>query len=332
MSYKAENTSLINALSPVEEIKEAIDSFEQNYWLSKHSSKEDLVLFHYTNAVGMKGIINNRSFWSTDAYFLNDNIELKYGIKIILEKLKFYLNKENDESIIFLLNKLIEVTGVQNTYDTYITCFSEDDNLLNQWEKYAAQGKGYNLGIHFSSDYDSRTKTSHYLDNLSTNYYPVLRKVFYEIDEQYEIVDNYINTIIDGAKKALKRKNELYKYWGAPASLYAANILLEIIFSLKSPSYKDEKEWRLVYMIDKSWKQEIRNYKINENMIVPYLNTYLYENLNGNYIFPLHTINIGPMLPKETTNKSLENYLANIYSCSQHPIKISKEIKIGCGT
>ena len=101
MSYKAENTSLINALSPVEEIKEAIDSFEQNYWLSKHSSKEDLVLFHYTNAVGMKGIINNRSFWSTDAYFLNDNIELKYGIKIILEKLKFYLNKENDESIIF---------------------------------------------------------------------------------------------------------------------------------------------------------------------------------------------------------------------------------------
>lgn len=325
MSYKAERNSLINTDLCVEEVKEAIDSYGNDFWFPKHSTEKQLILFHYTQAEGMKGIIDNRSFHCTDVSFLNDSLELKYGKKIITDILDNYLKNEHNEEIKKLLSRLKEMTKIQ-IYDTYVSCFSEDNNLLNQWEQYASKGYGYNLGIHFNSDNNSKTKISHYLDKLSENKYPSLRKVIYEVSEQYDIVNRYIASIIEGAKKALDCNNHIDKFWDAPASLYAADIFFEIMLSLKSPSYQEEKEWRLVYMIDKNWKLEIRNHKVSNNIIVPFLNTYIYEEINGNYIFPLVSINSGPMLVRDTSKKSIDIYVNNMRKCYQHSIKINEEI------
>jgi hypothetical protein len=101
-----------------------------------------------------------------------------------------------------------------------------------------------------------------------------------------------------------------------------------MMFSLKSPSFQNEKEWRLVYMIEKTWKQELRNFKISNNIVTPYLNTYLCEGETGNYKFPLDSIKIGPMLNEIIAKKSLKIFLENNINCSLHPIKISQTVKI----
>lgn len=326
MSYKAERNSLINTDLCVQDVKASIDSYGNNFWFPKHSTDKQLILYHYTKAEGMKGIIDNRSFHCTDVTFLNDALELKYGKQIIRDILDNYIKNENNDGIKKLLFRLKEMTEIQ-IYDTYVSCFSEDNNSLNQWERYASKGYGYNLGIHFNSDSNSKTKISHYLENLSEDKYPTLRKVIYEVNEQYDIVNKYLIAIIEGAKKALAN-GKLDRFWDAPASLYAADIFFEIMFSLKSPSYKEEGEWRLVYMIDKDWKSELRNYKVSDNIIVPYLNTYIYEDVNCNFNFPLQSINLGPMLVKDISQKSLDTYLKHLFKCNQHSIKINKEINV----
>jgi hypothetical protein len=329
MSYKAEKNNLVKTDYCPKDIKEAIEYFINQFWLKKHSTEEKLVLYHYTTTEGMKGIIDTRSLWNSDVNYLNDPLELKYGRGIIFNILDSYSKKENDEGIKRLLNRLKDITGIQNLYNTYITCFSKYNNLLSQWERYAAKGYGYNLGFHFSSDSFSRSKTWYNIEELSEHdFLPCLRKVTYQIDEQYEIVEKFINTIIDGSKRYLNGGNYIDKAWDAIASIKAADILLELMYSFKSPSFSEEYEWRLVYMIDKKYKPLIRNHRVNNNIIKPYLDMFIYEGKNGIYNFPLHSIKFGPMLPKETTEKSLKDFLQHNNLTSLHPIKVNDEIKI----
>lgn len=40
-------------------------------WLEKHNQDTDLTVYHYTNGIGLKGIIENRSIWCTSINKLN---------------------------------------------------------------------------------------------------------------------------------------------------------------------------------------------------------------------------------------------------------------------
>src|ERR1017187_3396179 len=40
-------------------------------------------LYHYTNAIGLQGIVKSKSLWASDLHFLNDRSELIYGHNLI---------------------------------------------------------------------------------------------------------------------------------------------------------------------------------------------------------------------------------------------------------
>ncbi|MHB8335900.1 MAG: DUF2971 domain-containing protein [Ignavibacteriaceae bacterium] len=329
MSYKSERINLVIKTNPIpKKAKLAIDSFE-DYWLRKHDC--DKVLYHYTSAQVIKSILENRSFWCTDVNFMNDTLEIKYGKKIIKERLNSYLKNENDFNVQLVLKSLVQFVD-NNVYDTYIACFSEEDDILSQWNNYADSGKGYNIGIQFNNNQNLITKVSHYLNRLdddsitSTTSTVVLRKVFYEIDEQLHIVNKFISDIVEGTKNTIMSGSNFPTTWGADVAANAFNLLLEIIFSLKSPSFQEEKEWRLVYMIQKKFKEEIRKFKVKDGIISPYLETYIFEDVNGVLEFPLQSINPGPMLPKDIVNKSIEIFLKNNSIYSNHPINVKSKV------
>lgn len=324
MRYKAERINLVINTNPIpKESKLAIDSFE-DYWLHKHDC--DKILYHYTSAKVIKSILENRSFWCTDVNFVNDALEIKYGKKIIKERLNCYLENikgYNEETVLKLLLQFVDI----NFYDTYIACFSEEDDILSQWRNYADNGEGYNLGIQFNNNPNLITKVSHYLNNLNDNSTVVLRKVFYDIEDQLFIVNKFISDILEGVKNA-KISEEFYpKSWGADVAANAFNLLLEIMFSLKSSSFKEEKEWRLVYMIENKWKREIRKFKIKDGIISPYLETYLFEDEVGIKQFPLQSLKSGPLLSKDNANKALEIFVNSNSLYSNHPINLKSKIK-----
>ena len=40
---------------------------------------KNFVLYHYTTADGLKGIVQNDELWATSAYYLDDSTEIMYG-------------------------------------------------------------------------------------------------------------------------------------------------------------------------------------------------------------------------------------------------------------
>src|SRR5229473_173006 len=51
------------------------------------------LLFHYTTADGLKGIIEKNELWATSAYFLNDSAEITYGCGLLREVLDEWIAK-----------------------------------------------------------------------------------------------------------------------------------------------------------------------------------------------------------------------------------------------
>src|ERR1035441_5092669 len=46
------------------------------------------LVYHYTAAEGLKGIIENRCIWATNVNFLNDFSEYQYGVEVVREGIK----------------------------------------------------------------------------------------------------------------------------------------------------------------------------------------------------------------------------------------------------
>ncbi len=332
MSYDAKPIIFYKPAMSTPQIKAAMDSFFK-YWLPKHSYSEDLKLYHYTTLEGLKGIINSRSIRFTHTSTLNDPSELKYGKQLILDILSDTINNENEDNIKNLLKDLSTFINVFDTisYQTYVACFCKSENLLSQWRSYAAQGGGYNLGLRFQSS----TKFYHALDDSEKESYIILRKMIYDIDEQRELVSNYISSIVTSSSDAIKYFREhggVPQAWASIAAMESVNILFDLMLSFKNPVFREENEWRLIKGMEAEHRPELIKFRETNEGLVPYLETYIVEDLEGESTFPLRTIKFGPMLDEARTKSTLELFV-NKEAALTNKIKIdtSNTIISGAG-
>ncbi len=317
MSYYAKPISLIEPLNIIKEIRDSINDFYGS-WLQIHSTDSPLILYHYTTLEGLKGILDNRSIWCSHISTLNDPLELQYGKKIILEKLKTFLINQNESILKGIIDDIIMFINAfdESLYNTYISCFCEDNNLLSQWRAYSNKCIGYNLGISF----DSNTKFSH-SEDLSDESFMILRKVIYDKDLQNKTVNNCISLIIRGITSAIQQwninKESLPIAWQSQAAIEATNPLYDIIFTLKNGAFKEEKEWRLIKVLQDNYKTKLINFREINSELFPFIKTYIYNDNNGNYEFPLKEIMCGPMLEEKKTRSAVRLFInSKVYNIS----------------
>ena len=108
------------------------------------------VLYHYTNASGLKGILETGSLWATDAEFLNDAQELQFGRSELCHALRAHAESlySSDRPEYFGSPEYSRATIVQSAVHyletgnvnepitgerMYVACFCTDDDLLSQW-------------------------------------------------------------------------------------------------------------------------------------------------------------------------------------------------------
>ena len=294
-------------------MRKAINSF-YSFWLPLHSYKDDLVLYHYTSLDGLIGILQTKSLWCTDTSSLNDPMELKYGKKLVCDKLKEKINANENNNIKKILNDLINhVEGFDTIlYRVFIACFCDDDNLLSQWRAYAEKGVGYNIGFNFTTD----TKFSHNPEYISEDSYIILRKIIYDTNLQNEIITKSIDKIIEVAEMVekywTKQSSGLPVAWSSQAALETVNILFDIVMSFKNPVFEREQEWRLIKVIDPDRLFNLLNFRNIYGRLTPYLKTIIYTNEKDKYFFPVSKIRFGPILDEKITKKNLELYIKNI--------------------
>src|SRR5215211_7755183 len=129
----------------------------------KNETAPSAVVYHYTNAAGLLGIISTGQLWATDIEFLNDAEELTYARAAVLADLRARADEiappetgSEDGLRADVLRSIAEELEYppqgepSSTYHIYATCFCEDGDLLSQWRAYGGDG-GYAIGFRASS-------------------------------------------------------------------------------------------------------------------------------------------------------------------------------------
>jgi len=321
MTYPARPLYLYIPKVITPEVKEAMDSF-LTPWLAKHELPTEFQLYHYTTLDGMQGIVRDRALWFGHASSLNDPLEIQYGQNIIAEVMNDASERENRKDVRKFLRGLLAWTQAFDTglYHIFVACFCESGNLLSQWRGYTNREGGYCLGFKFST----ATRIVLDVEKLAQGKPPFLRKVSYDEDEQKALIQQYLDGVIEGVKRALD-KGTATQHEGSELSMefQATNVLLDMLLSFKHPAFREEKEWRLIQVTRTDEEPKYLRFKETANGLFPYRPTHIYDvEKNHSPKFPLHSIIFGPTLEPLRTRSAIELLLHHI-AADEHRITLT---------
>jgi hypothetical protein len=110
-------------------------------------------IFHYCNLTKFEGILNSKKLWLTPVQTMNDGTEVDHLYNFIFPKVKEIIIAETPSH---LLNKVETIFSIVESNSRlhivsmpYCACFSDDGDLLSQWQRYADDGAGISIGFDF---------------------------------------------------------------------------------------------------------------------------------------------------------------------------------------
>jgi len=203
-------------------------------------------LFHYTDAAGLKGIIEKRTIWATDYRFLNDKREIRIGedlLEDVATKLAAEWRRGTPEHGLltefvarFPEDRLTKIRSI------YIASFSAEGDLLSQWRAYGATGGGYSLGLsHFS------------LPNTDEGA-PIGADLFpceYHEERFRDEAEKRLRWLVANFSQALERfgTNALRELTPRFVALLFRHAMF-LALTFKHVAFEEEREWRLVGLAD----------------------------------------------------------------------------------
>lgn len=276
-------------------------------WLAGHKWDEDWVarqpapprvLYHYTNASGIKGITETRQLWASNAAFLNDSSELVY-IKSVLETVAEELQSEFEDELSRRFLRLIGPTFediLLGGYDVYLACFCEHDDLLSQWRGYPSTGGGYAIG--FRSAVIAKDR--------------MLRKVVYDKATQHEILLTMLRPACRHLAESADEGDKNYLDKALLTGLrYHAATLAECSVCFKHPGFAEEQEWRLIRVNMRQGNPPHRvtpSFRESATGLLPYLPLGFGGPDDGDER-PIHEVVVGPNAHPELAVRAAEQLL-----------------------
>lgn len=253
-------------------------------------------LFHYTNSQGLLGIVAGKKLWVSHADFLNDSSQPRYALAVLKDSVEKVTRALEGDSI-----AARSLRGVWEYVDdeykkhgphVYVSCFSEEGDLLSQWRGYGDQCAGYALGFSGSS-----------LRNLlARGKGQFMMKIVYDEQKQWEEAKYVLEQIVSIANDVETRlpDAEAETIEGRLRSaIFAEIIRLRAKFKVKS--FEEEREWRIVQFIPS--ESEVK-FRAGVEVIKPYLELDLGR-------LPIDQVTIGPTLDMTLSNQSLDLLFTN---------------------
>jgi hypothetical protein len=269
------------------------------------------VLFHYTSADGLIGILSSKSIWMTDLRYMNDSSELQYSRSLIETRLKSRSNEIQRE---FIKRIVQTFDPFSNRFSVFATCFCEDGNLLSQWRGYRGEGGGYAIGIDF-------LHTIRFIERRC-----VLRKVIYDVSDQTRLVDETIGAFLNSLSTSTTGKGlEDVTSTLLPEYCQAFSLTVgEYLFCFKHPDFHQEREWRLVYfssvdlLFDRGQSTDLPFFRSYKGNVIPYY-TVSFENAIKASVddvygipFPIVELVIGPTISSDLNQQSLKMIISSL--------------------
>jgi hypothetical protein len=272
-------------------------------WNLVHAKRPRL-LYHYTDAQGLLGMMKTQRLWATNSRFMNDPTEVGYAVGLVRrsvqeqgERYPQPLVKDVTDST----NALLDL--YDNVDDKYISCFCESGDLLSQWRGYGAIGGGYSLGFvarHLGlTTYRTPERPE-----------PVLRKVVYDQKRQRRIIDRWVSAIFDWeATRCQRTRQKPPRIDPHDQGWLTLNwFISECLYCFKDPAYDAEREWRLAqYGRNVRGERPVKtDFRASRGRIVEYVELDVTSSTNTHKgKLPIEVIRYGPTLDPKATERAL---------------------------
>lgn len=259
---------------------------------SKLKSKLNLpprFISHYTTLEGLKGIIDSKSLWASNASFLNDKSELDHALATSEQVIRKLIDLGSHSTSVRLIERGFNKLKKGVKPDTFVACFCADDDNLSQWRGYGGHTQG--VSITFGRAPLTRRLISHK---------PMFCKIIYS---KYTTASKVAAELV----KELDEFEELKQLIGFTTASEKNKWLMTVIGRLlprfKHIGFKDEREWRYVFQPEIE-TTEVK-FRVSDVKIVPYI--IVGETID---LLPITSVKVGPGPDQELTAQSIKNFLS----------------------
>ncbi len=200
------------------------------------------LIFHYTNDVGLRGILESGQLWLTDIFGLNDPSELDHGVRSTVEFLDEKAAGAPPEAKLFAerFASIRTQRGLQRSAHYFVCSFSAHPYHLRQWITYADNGRGFALA--FSCAILENCFTA--AEKITNSTFPITYSDHKLIDMSRTFVEGAFPLISSPHGKGMT-SSEIDSYMqDLSTRLALAAIQTAILF--KHEAYKDEREYRFL--------------------------------------------------------------------------------------
>lgn len=257
-------------------------------------------LFHYTNTASVASIVESGQMWATDARFLNDPSELKYGVGLlgsVLEGMKAKVTAAYAKALILLMQQFADIENLGFSY--YVICFCEDGDLLSQWRGYGGAA-GYSIGI--ASDFNVGFNNQIQVEAITQGVSRL--RVEYDpertMDHMRATILRFLDLLGRRWGSATSRQEEVQQ-----AAAFASGPLVIEALRAKAPAFKAEQEWRLIAIADEPDILPDVNMRATPSRLVPYIELKLTASAAEAPTPPIATVIMGPTVKEPTAEVSL---------------------------
>jgi hypothetical protein len=238
------------------------------------------LLYHYTDARGLLGIIESQAIWASNIRYLNDSQEFDYALtlaKMVIRDRARAIGNQKEKELLKVLSDGLTSGGRSNVF---VASFCADDgDSLSQWRGYCPNGAGYSIGF-----------VARDLHNEAGVQVIRLVECLYDCEAQRELIMQVLNEVMSSAEwtRALGELEGTELYQRA-AHLWLQDFSLAAPF-IKHGGFHKEREWRLITgpipYEDPRW-----NVRPGRSMLIPYVPIKLAV-VRGH--LPLKEIVVGP--------------------------------------
>ncbi len=251
---KKNGKSLHRTFQVSTDIKTTIDNFYQHaegvvnsFAAQIEKEPPPKMIYHYTNDIGLRGIIETGKLWFTDIFNQNDPSELRHGLNPAVEILEAEAAKGMPEAKLFAdhVAKMLR-GGIEQTAHYFVCCFSKADDDLGQWRAYADNGRGYAIG------FDARMLESAFAEakpgpgNMT---FPITYGEV-ELREMYRQIISEVIPLVSLPRGKKLKSNVINEYMTELSVSLCVPILRASLF-FKHKAYGNEQEYRFLQLFDK---------------------------------------------------------------------------------
>ena len=224
----------------------------QKHDLPRYGWRNYGLRYHYTDAQGLLGIIQNGRLWATDIRFLNDPSEGSFLPERLISLMESKPGgiSDTEREVISGLQKAL--CNPRSNYSSFCASLSANDDLLSQWRGYGSFGNGYAVGLSLEGGLPHPQIASYY-------------DVIYGDEGLEELAFDLLDLFVSSFEKW---KDIILDEWA-----YTVSILAKCF---KDRSYSEEQESRLVctYSCDKNdlFQNELPlQFRARGSDLIPYI-------------------------------------------------------------